>query len=76
MGRIQGQIIDVKCKNRNKLAIFNFLKSLLNLSENWSFVTCITLGRIHEKRFKLSCPQVNVNPDANADADDAEIQLQ
>ena len=23
---------------------------------------------IHEKHFKLSCPQVNVNPDADADA--------
>ena len=30
------------------------------------------LRRIHEKLFKLLCPQVNVN----ADADDAELQLQ
>ena len=52
-------------KNRNKMAILNFFHLLLNLSENWSLVTCITnLGRIHEKLFKLSRPQVNVNTDA------------
>ena len=38
-----------------------FFRPLLNLSENWSLVTCITnLGRIHEKLFKLSLPQENV----------------
>ena len=48
-------------------------RPLLNLSEKWSLVTCKTnLGRKHEKLFKLSRPQVNVN----ADADDAELQLQ
>ena len=41
-------------KNRNKSAIF-FFRPLLNLSENWSLVTCITnLKRIREKLFKLS----------------------
>ena len=67
----QSQIIYVKCE---KIAINRpifFFQPLLNLSENWSFVTYITnLGRIHEKLFNLSCPQVNVN------ADDAELQLQ
>ena len=61
----QGQIIDVNAKNRNKSAIFNFFQPLLNFSENWSFLTCITnLGRIHEKHINLSCSQVNVNADA------------
>ena len=73
LSRPQGQIIDVKCEKCNKSAILNFFRLLLNLSENWSLVTCITnLGRIHGKLFKLSRPQVN----ANADADDAELQLQ
>ena len=44
-----------------KIAInrpFFFFRSLLNLSENWSLVTCITnLKRIREKLFKLSRPQ-------------------
>ena len=45
-------------KNRNKSAIFFFFRPLLNLSENWSLVTCITnLKRIREKLFKLSRPQ-------------------
>ena len=36
------------------------------------------LGKIHKTLFQLSCPQVNVSADANADtdADDAELQLQ
>ena len=56
---LQGQIIDIKCqKNCNKSAILIFFQSLLNLSENWSLVTCITnLERIHKKNFRLSCPQ-------------------
>ena len=73
LSRPQGQIIDVKGENSNKSAILNFYWPLLNLSENWSLVTCIkNLGRIHGKLFKLSRPQVNVK----ADADDAELQLQ
>ena len=75
LSRQQGQIIDVglKAKNRNKSAILIFFQPFLSLSENWSFVTCITnFGNIHEIFFKLSGPQVNVN----ADADDAELQLQ
>ena len=37
---------------------FFFFRPLLNLSENWSLVTCITnLKRICEKLFKLSRPQ-------------------
>ena len=37
---------------------FFFFRPLLNLSENWSLVTCITnLKRIREKLFKLSRPQ-------------------
>ena len=45
-------------KNRNKSAIFFFFRPLLNLSENWSLVTCITnLKRICGKLFKLSRPQ-------------------
>ena len=44
-----------------KIAInrsFFFFRPLLNLSENWSLVTCITnLKRICEKLFKLSRPQ-------------------
>ena len=62
-------------KSRNKSAISIFFQPLLSLSANWSLVTCITnLKRIHEKLFKVFRPQVNVNADANAD--DAEIQLQ
>ena len=62
-------------RKRRKIAISRpfwiLFRPLLNLSENWSLVACITnLGRIHEKLFKLSRPQVNVN------ADDAELQLQ
>ena len=68
------QIIDVT-KNCHKSALLIFFQPLLNLSENWSFVTCITnSGRIHAKLFKLSCPQKNV--DVDADPNDAEIQLQ
>ena len=67
----QGQIIDV-----NKSAInrnFDFFQPLSNLSENWSFATCITnLGGMYENLFKISCPQVNVNADNDADTDDAE----
>ena len=81
LSRPQGQIIDLKCENLNKSDILNFfsalikLRPLLNLSENWSLVTCITnLGGIHEKLFKLSRQQVNVN--ADADADTAKLQLQ
>ena len=64
-------------RKRWKIAISRpfwiFFQPLLNLSEKWSLVTCKTnLGRKHEKLFKLSRPQVNVN----ADADDAELQLQ
>ena len=68
--RPQGQIIDIKCE---KIAINRsfFFHPLLNLSENWSLLTCITnLGRIHEQLFKLSRPEVNVNVDAD------ELQLQ
>ena len=37
---------------------FFFFRPLLNLSENWSLVTCMTnLKRICEKLFKLSRPQ-------------------
>ena len=33
----------------------------MNLSENWSLVTCLTnLGRIHEKLFMLSRTQVKI----------------
>ena len=67
------KLLTEKAKNRNKSAILNFFQPLLNLFENWSLVTCITnLGRIHEKLFKLSRPQVNVNADAAV----AELQLQ
>ena len=60
------KLLTLNAKNRNKLAILNFFWPLLNLSENWLLVTCITnLGRIHEK-LKLSRPKVNVNADANA----------
>ena len=64
-------------RKRWKIAISRpfwiFFQPLLNLSEKWSLVTCKTnLGRKHEKLFKLSRPQVNVN----ADADAAELQLQ
>ena len=56
--RPQGQIIDVKCENRNKSAIFFFFRPLLNLSKNYLLVTCITnLKRICEKLFNLSRPQ-------------------
>ena len=70
LSRSQGQIINIKYeKNRNKSAILNFFQPLLN----WSLVTCITnLGSIHEKLFKLRRPQVKVN----ANADDAELQVQ
>ena len=65
-------------KNRNKLVILigHFdVSALLNLSENWLLATCSTkLSRLHEKLVKSSFPQVNVNPDD--DADDAELQLQ
>ena len=58
LSRPQGQIIDVKCEKSQKIDHFFFLRPLLNLSENWSLVTCITnLKRIREKLFKLSCPQ-------------------
>ena len=61
----QGQIIDVKCEKSQLIGHFEFFSPLLNLSENWSLVTCLTnLGRIHEKLLKLSRPQVNVNADA------------
>ena len=55
-------------RKRRKIKISRPFKKkfrpLLNLSENWSLLTCITdLRRIHEKLFKLSCPQVNVNAD-------------
>ena len=71
LSRPKGQIIDEKGETRNKSALLNFFRPLLNLSENWSLVTCITnLGMIHEKLFKLSRPQVNVNADAD------ELQLQ
>ena len=51
--RLQGQIIDVKCK---KIAInqpfWNFFQPLLNFSKNYLLVTCITdLEMIHEKFF-------------------------
>ena len=59
--RQQGQIIDVKCKNRNKSVIIFFFQPLLNLSDNLSFVTCITnFGKIHEKLFMLSRPQAQI----------------
>ena len=56
-------------RKRWKIAISRpfwiFFQPLLNLSEKWSLVTCKTnLGRKHEKLFKLSRPQVNVNADA------------
>ena len=52
LSRLQGQIIDVKCSNRNKSAILNFFQPLLNLSKNYLLVTCITnLQRIREKLF-------------------------
>ena len=36
-----------------KIGFFEFFLPLLNLSENWSLVTCIAnLGRINEKLFK------------------------
>ena len=58
LSRPQGQLIDINAKNSNKSAILIFFQPLLNLSENWSLVTCITnLGRIHEKLFMLSRPQ-------------------
>ena len=62
-------------RKRWKIAISRpfwiFFQPLLNLSEKWSLVTCKTnLGRKHEKLFKLSRPQVNVNADAD------ELQLQ
>ena len=58
LSRPQGQIIDVKCKNRNKSAILIFYQPLMKLSENWSLVACITnLGRIHKKLFMLLRPQ-------------------
>ena len=38
-----------------------FFQPLLNLSENWLLVTCITdLKMIHEKLFKLSRPQCQI----------------
>ena len=57
-------------RKRWKIAISRpfwiFFQPLLNLSEKWSLVTCKTnLGRKHEKLFKLSRPQVNVNADAD-----------
>ena len=67
----KGKLLTLNAKNRNKSAIWIFFQPLLKLSENWSLVTCLAnLGRIHEKLFKLSRPQVNAN------AEDAELQLQ
>ena len=73
---LQGQIVDVKYEK--SIGHFDFFQPILNLSENWLLVTCITyLSRIHEELFKLSCPQANVHTDANANRNaDAEIQLQ
>ena len=50
LSRQQAQIIDANMrKNPNKSAILIFFQPLLNLSENWSFVTCIkNFGKIHE----------------------------
>ena len=56
LSRPQGQIIDMK--NRNKSAIWIFFQPLLNLSENYLLVRWITNSkRIHETLFKLSRPQ-------------------
>ena len=56
--RPQGQIIDVKCKNRKKSAIWNFFQPLSNSSENWLVLTFLThLSRINEKLLMLSRPQ-------------------
>ena len=53
--RQHGLIVDVK--NRNKSAILIY-QPLLNLSENWSFATCITnFVKIHKQILKLSRPQ-------------------
>ena len=62
LSRPQGQIIAVK--NRNKSIILNFFSAIIELVRDWSFATYIThLGRIHEKLFEISFPQVNVNAD-------------
>ena len=73
LSRPQGQIIEVKCEKSQKginqpfTIFFSPLSGLLNLSENY----LTNLGNIvHEKLFKLSCPQVNVNAAA------AELPLQ
>ena len=56
------KLLPQNVKHRNKSAFLIYFQPLLNLSKNWSFVTCIThLGRIHGKLFKLPCPQANVN---------------
>ena len=52
-----------------------FVHLLLNWYENRLLAACIAnLSRIHEKKFKLSCPQL-AQVNVNADADDAELQL-
>ena len=60
-----------KMRKIAEISHFDFFSAIIDKSENWSLVTCITnLGRIDEKLYKLSHPQVNVT------ADDAELQLQ
>ena len=75
LSRPQGQIIDVKCETSQQIVHFEFFSAIIELVWDWSLETCITnLERIPEKLFKLSRPQVNVY--ADADTDDAELQLQ
>ena len=61
------KLLMYNAKNLNKSAILIFFQALLNLSENWSLVTCITnLGRIPEKLFKLMLTPTPPNFNSNS----------
>ena len=56
--KLQGKIIDKKSKKISIDHLFWFFQPLLNFSESWLLVTCITnLDKVHEKLLKLSRPQ-------------------
>ena len=65
LSRPQGRIIDVKCETS---AIIKLVRELVTSNMH------IWEGQgPHDKLFKLSRPQVNVNADTDADADDAKL---
>ena len=72
LSRPQGQILDVKYE---KIAINRPFWFFSGINESvWELVICNMPNRFVKDTWKtfLSCPQVDVN----ADADDAELQLQ